>query len=67
MIRTILVELRGRFVSHINGRIVKKTAKQKHEKLSDLIRKHNFRYHVLDEPEISDEVYDSLMRELLGA
>ena len=32
------------------------------EKLRDLINHHNYRYYVLDSPEISDDEYDKLMR-----
>jgi len=39
-------------------------AKQRIEKLRELINYHNHRYYVLDSPEISDEEYDKLMREL---
>jgi len=38
--------------------------KQRVEKLRSLIDYHNYRYYVLDSPEISDEEYDELMREL---
>ncbi len=38
--------------------------KQRIEKLRTLINYHNHRYYVLDSPEISDEEYDELMREL---
>jgi len=34
------------------------------EELKRLINHHNYRYHVLDSPEISDAEYDELMREL---
>ena len=34
------------------------------EELRDLIDHHNYRYHVLDDPEVSDAEYDQLMREL---
>jgi DNA ligase (NAD+) len=34
------------------------------ESLRDRIRHHNYRYHVLDDPEIPDVEYDRLMREL---
>lgn len=37
---------------------------KKIEALRDQIRKHNYRYHVLDDPEIPDSEYDRLMREL---
>lgn len=40
------------------------TAKNKIEKLRDVINYHNYRYYVLDSPEISDAEYDQLMREL---
>jgi DNA ligase (NAD+) len=39
-------------------------AKQRIEKLKKAIEKHSRLYHTLDKPEISDEAYDSLMREL---
>jgi DNA ligase (NAD+) len=34
------------------------------ERLRDEIDRHNYRYHVLDDPEISDAEYDKLMRRL---
>lgn len=34
------------------------------ERLRERIRHHNYRYFVLDEPEVSDEEYDALVREL---
>jgi DNA ligase (NAD+) len=34
------------------------------EHLREQIRHHNYRYHVLDEPEVSDAEYDGLMRRL---
>jgi DNA ligase (NAD+) len=39
-------------------------AKLRAEELRAQINHHNYRYHVLDEPEISDAEYDALMREL---
>ena len=39
-------------------------ANQKIEKLRSVINHHNYRYYVLDSPEISDAEYDHLMREL---
>ncbi len=38
--------------------------KQRIDKLRALINYHNYRYYVLDSPEISDAEYDELMREL---
>lgn len=38
--------------------------KERLEKLKKLLEKHRYLYHVLDKPEISDEAYDSLMKEL---
>jgi DNA ligase (NAD+) len=40
--------------------------KQRIEKLKAEINYHNYRYYVLDSPEISDAEYDGLMRELKG-
>jgi len=42
----------------------KKEIKSRIEKLRREIDKFRYEYHVLDRPEISDEIYDSLMREL---
>lgn len=39
-------------------------ARHRHADLADQIAEHNYRYHVLDSPVISDAEYDSLMREL---
>jgi DNA ligase (NAD+) len=39
-------------------------AKRRVDELRDLINHHNYRYHVLDDPEVSDTEYDELMREL---
>jgi DNA ligase (NAD+) len=38
--------------------------KQRVDKLRELINHHNYRYYVLDSPEISDDEYDKLMLEL---
>jgi DNA ligase (NAD+) len=40
--------------------------KQQLEQLREKIRYHNYRYYVLDDPEISDAEYDTLMQELLA-
>jgi DNA ligase (NAD+) len=39
-------------------------AKRRVEELREQINHHNYRYHVLDDPEVSDAEYDELMREL---
>jgi DNA ligase (NAD+) len=39
-------------------------ARQRIEKLRDTINHHNYRYYVLDSPEVSDAEYDELMKEL---
>jgi len=39
-------------------------ARQRIEELREVINHHNYRYYVLDSPEISDAEYDELMREL---
>lgn len=38
--------------------------RKKLESLRDLIRHHNYRYHVLDDPEVPDAEYDRLMQQL---
>lgn len=45
---------------------VPKTAQKRHYQLAKEIERHNHLYHTLDAPEISDEAYDSLVRELKG-
>jgi DNA ligase (NAD+) len=40
--------------------------KERYEKLIKAIEHHQYLYHVLDKPEITDEAYDSLLRELLA-
>ena len=44
--------------------VEEKKAKERIDKLRELINYHNHRYYVLDSPEISDAEYDELMREL---
>ena len=39
-------------------------ARHRHTDLADQVSEHNYRYHVLDSPVVSDAEYDSLMREL---
>jgi DNA ligase (NAD+) len=41
-------------------------AKVRVEELRELINHHSYRYHVLDDPEVSDAEYDELIRELRG-
>jgi DNA ligase (NAD+) len=41
-------------------------AKERIEKLKAEINHHNYRYYVLDDPEVADAEYDQLMRELKG-
>ncbi len=48
-----------------NEQKVPKADKERLEKLKKVINKHCRLYHVLDQPEISDEAYDSLMEELI--
>ena len=43
----------------------KTTAKKKISKLSELIEKYQYEYHVLDNPSVPDEVYDQLLHELI--
>jgi len=40
-------------------------AREELARLRELINYHNYRYHVLDDPEISDEEFDALFRRLL--
>lgn len=42
----------------------KATIRERIEKLREEIRYHEYRYYVLDSPEISDAEFDQLMREL---
>ncbi|HUP55904.1 MAG TPA: NAD-dependent DNA ligase LigA, partial [Bdellovibrionota bacterium] len=44
----------------------KREAEKRIRELTDLIHHHDFRYYVLDDPEISDSSYDTLFRELLA-
>jgi len=45
--------------------MTREEAKKRIEQLRELIEYHNYRYYVLDSPEISDEEYDKLYRELV--
>lgn len=42
-----------------------KDIKDRLNKLKEILDKHRYLYHVLDKPEISDEAYDSLYKELI--
>jgi len=44
--------------------MTKREAEQRVEALRDQIAHHNWRYHVLDDPEISDAAFDRLMQDL---
>lgn len=44
--------------------VIPSEARRRAEKLREEIAEHNYRYHVLDAPTISDAVYDRLVREL---
>jgi DNA ligase (NAD+) len=44
--------------------MVTETIRKRVEKLREEIEYHNYRYYILDQPEISDAQYDRLMREL---
>ena len=44
--------------------MVSESVKKRVEKLREEIEYHNYRYYVLDQPEISDAEYDRMMREL---
>jgi len=46
------------------GLMASEAIKKRVEKLREEIEYHNYRYYVLDQPEISDAQYDCLMREL---
>jgi len=49
---------------YLNYNMDSDRAKQRIERLRTEINHHNYRYYVLDSPEISDAEYDELMREL---
>lgn len=42
-----------------------KEVKDRYKKLKESVEKHSHLYHTLDKPEISDEAYDSLVREII--
>src|SRR6056297_541167 len=44
--------------------MVEKKTKKRVKKLREKIRKHEYKYYVLDNPEIADYEYDKLMKEL---
>ncbi|MEI6238410.1 MAG: NAD-dependent DNA ligase LigA [bacterium] len=43
---------------------IPESVKDRVKKLKGLLEKHRYLYHVLDKPEITDEAYDSLLKEL---
>ncbi len=48
----------------MSEKISKQQAKKRIAKLKELVKHHEYQYHVLDNPEISDAVFDSLKHEL---
>ncbi|MBR2476975.1 MAG: NAD-dependent DNA ligase LigA [Clostridia bacterium] len=40
------------------------TTRERYEELKNLLNEHSYKYYVLDDPDITDEQYDKLMREL---
>ncbi|PIS31227.1 MAG: hypothetical protein COT41_02365, partial [Candidatus Portnoybacteria bacterium CG08_land_8_20_14_0_20_40_83] len=44
--------------------MTKQEANKRIEKLRELINHHRYKYHVLDNPEISDAAFDTLKNEL---
>ncbi len=46
--------------------MTKQEAKKRIAKLRQVINKHNYKYHVLDKPEINDAAFDSLKHELFN-
>jgi DNA ligase (NAD+) len=46
--------------------MTKSEARKRAEELRELINYHNYRYYVLDDPEVSDSEYDRLFNELKG-
>ncbi|HEY4441280.1 MAG TPA: NAD-dependent DNA ligase LigA [Candidatus Elarobacter sp.] len=49
----------------LQGLIVLTAAERRARELRELLNDANYQYHVLDDPRISDEEYDALLRELL--
>jgi len=54
----------GQLVLYAERKMETSEVKQRIDQLSAIINHHNYRYHVLDSPEISDAEYDELLREL---
>jgi DNA ligase (NAD+) len=53
-----------RRVTEAAGQVRVEAAQQRVEELRRLIEHHNYRYYVLDDPEVTDAEYDALFREL---
>ncbi len=62
----LAIEISDASISRMAKRSEADTPLEKIEKLRALIRHHDYRYHVLDRPEISDRDYDLLFSELLA-
>ena len=48
----------------MNAQVIPKEIQDRYKKLIKIIENHRYLYHVLDAPEMTDEIYDSLMAEL---
>ncbi len=51
-------------LEYMADKLTKEQAKKRIAKLKELVKHHEYQYHVLDKPEISDAVFDSLKHEL---
>jgi DNA ligase (NAD+) len=62
--RTLFLREEGVRIGQQEGTMVTEALRKKVEKLREEIGYHNYRYYVLDQPEVTDAEYDRLMREL---
>ena len=49
-----------KFMENIDPAVIRKV-----DDLREALHRHNYRYYVLDDPEISDSEYDRMMQELI--